>query len=114
MELITTNEALSELCAELANQRYITVDTEFLREKTFWPQLCLIQTAGQEIEAMIDPLAKVLIWPRFTALLANENVLKVMHGCRQDIEIFSIKRRPFRNRFLTRKLPPWCAALVML
>lgn len=88
MELITTNEALSELCAELANQRYITVDTEFLREKTFWPQLCLIQTAGQDIEAMIDPLAEGIDLAPFYALLANENVLKVMHGCRQDIEIF--------------------------
>ena len=88
MELITTNEALSELCAELANQRYITIDTEFLREKTFWPQLCLIQTAGQDIEAMIDPLAEGIDLAPFYALLANENVLKVMHGCRQDIEIF--------------------------
>ena len=88
MELITTNEALSELCAELANQRYITVDTEFLREKTFWPQLCLIQTAGQDIEAMIDPLAEGIDLAPFYALLANDNVLKVMHGCRQDIEIF--------------------------
>ena len=88
MELITTNEALSELCAELAKQRYITVDTEFLREKTFWPQVCLIQTAGQEIEAMIDPLAEGIDLAPFYALLANENVLKVMHGCRQDIEIF--------------------------
>ena len=88
MELITTNEALSELCAELANQRYITVDTEFLREKTFWPQLCLVQTAGQDIEAMIDPLAEGIDLAPFYALLANENVLKVMHGCRQDIEIF--------------------------
>ena len=88
MELITTNDALFGLCAELAKQRYITVDTEFLREKTFWPQVCLIQTAGQEIEAMIDPLAEGLDLAPFYKLLANENVLKVMHGCRQDIEIF--------------------------
>lgn len=88
MELITTNEALKELCAELAKQRYITVDTEFLREKTFWPQLCLIQTAGQDIEAMIDPLADGIDLAPFYALLANEKVLKVMHGCRQDVEIF--------------------------
>ena len=74
MELITTNDALSELCTELAKQRYITVDTEFLREKTFWPQVCLIQTAGQEIEAMIDPLAEGLDLAPFYKLLANENV----------------------------------------
>ena len=88
MELITTNDALFGLCAELAKQRYITVDTEFLREKTFWPQVCLIQMAGQEIEAMIDPLAEGIDLAPFYKLLANENVLKVMHGCRQDIEIF--------------------------
>jgi ribonuclease D len=88
MELITTNEALEDLCAALAKQRYITVDTEFLREKTFWPQLCLIQTAGQDIEAMIDPLADGIDLAPFYALMANENVLKVMHGCRQDVEIF--------------------------
>jgi len=88
MELITTNEALKELCAELAKQRYITVDTEFLREKTFWPQLCLIQTAAEGIEAMIDPLADNIDLGPFFGLLADEKVLKVMHGCRQDVEIF--------------------------
>ena len=88
MELITTNDALTALCAELSKQRYITVDTEFLREKTFWPQLCLIQTAGDGIEAMIDPLAEDIDLAPFYALLSNPDVLKVMHGCRQDIEIF--------------------------
>jgi len=88
MDLITTNDALEELCEKLATQRYITVDTEFLREKTFWPQLCLIQTAGDDIEAMIDPLAEDIDLQPFFDLLVNENVLKVMHGCRQDIEIF--------------------------
>lgn len=88
MNLITTNEALSELCDALACKRYITVDTEFLRESTFWPKLCLIQTAAHDIEAMIDPLAEDLDLQPFYDLMANENVLKVMHGCRQDVEIF--------------------------
>ena len=88
MELITTNDALQQLCEKLATQRYITVDTEFLREKTFWPQLCLIQAAGDEVEAMIDPLAEGIDLQPFFNLLTNENVLKVMHGCRQDVEIF--------------------------
>lgn len=88
MELITTNDALQALCGQLKTQRYITVDTEFLREKTFWPQLCLIQAAGQDIEAMIDPLAEGIDLQPFFDLLTNPNVLKVMHGCRQDIEIF--------------------------
>ena len=88
MNLITTNDALAELCETLAGERYITVDTEFLRESTFWPKLCLIQTAAQGIEAMIDPLAEDLDLQPFYDLMANENVLKVMHGCRQDVEIF--------------------------
>lgn len=88
MNLITTNDALAELCDALAGKRYITVDTEFLRESTFWPKLCLIQTAAHDIEAMIDPLAEGLDLQPFYDLMANENVLKVMHGCRQDVEIF--------------------------
>ena len=88
MNLITTNDALAELCDALAGKRYITVDTEFLRESTFWPKLCLIQTAAQDIEAMIDPLAEDLDLQPFYELMANEDVLKVMHGCRQDVEIF--------------------------
>jgi len=88
MNLITTNDALVELCDALAGKRYITVDTEFLRESTFWPKLCLIQTAAQDIEAMIDPLAEDLDLQPFYELMANEDVLKVMHGCRQDVEIF--------------------------
>ena len=88
MELITSNDALASLCAELSKQRYITVDTEFLREKTFWPQLCLIQTAADGIEAMIGPLADGIDLAPFYQLLRNRDVLKVMHGCRQDIEIF--------------------------
>ena len=88
MNLITSNDALAELCTTLAAQRYITVDTEFLRESTFWPKLCLIQTAAADIEAMIDPLAEGLDLQPFYDLMVNENVLKVMHGCRQDVEIF--------------------------
>lgn len=88
MNLITTNDALAKLCAALAEKRYITVDTEFLRESTFWPKLCLIQTAAQDIEAMIDPLAEDLDLQPFYDLMVNENVIKVMHGCRQDVEIF--------------------------
>ncbi len=88
MHLITTQKELVTLCDKLAGKRYITVDTEFLREKTYWPQLCLIQTAAPDIEAMIDPLADGLDLQPFFDMLVNPNVLKVMHGCRQDIEIF--------------------------
>lgn len=88
MNLITDNKALADFCERLSTQRYVTIDTEFLRESTFWPQLCLIQAAGDGFEAMIDPLAEGIELQPFYDLLLNEKVLKVMHGCRQDIEIF--------------------------
>lgn len=88
MKLISTTEELEALCAELAACPYITVDTEFLRESTFWPILCLIQTAGHNVEGMIDPLAEGIDLQPFYDLLVNPHVLKVMHGCRQDVEIF--------------------------
>ncbi len=88
MNLISTTEELKALCADLAACPYITVDTEFLRENTFWPILCLIQTAGHNVEGMIDPLAEGIDLQPFYDLLVNPNVLKVMHGCRQDVEIF--------------------------
>ena len=88
MDLITDNKTLAEFCAQLSTQRYVTIDTEFLRESTFWPQLCLIQAAGDGFEAMIDPLADNIDLQPFYDLLLNKDVLKVMHGCRQDVEIF--------------------------
>ena len=88
MELITDTATLRQLCDTLAKQRYITIDTEFLRETTFWPKLCLIQTAGDGVEAMIDPLSEDIDLQPFFDLLVNPDILKVMHGCRQDIEIF--------------------------
>jgi len=90
---ITQPEALAELCDALAKAEYITVDTEFMRESTYWPRLCLIQVASPDVEALIDPLAvgdlaaqKAFLKP-FFALMANPDVLKVFHSGRQDIEI---------------------------
>jgi len=88
MKLIETTAELAAFCDQLATRRYITVDTEFLRESTFWPILCLIQAAGEDIEGMIDPLAENIDLQPFYDLMVNPNVLKVMHGCRQDVEIF--------------------------
>ncbi|MFN3171367.1 MAG: ribonuclease D [Hyphomicrobiales bacterium] len=88
MKLLNDTDSLAQLCARLADEPYITIDTEFLRETTFWPQLCLVQVAGAEEFALIDPLAEGLdLAPLFT-LLADESVLKVFHAGRQDIEIF--------------------------
>ena len=88
MRLLTTTSELNQACAQFQNSRYVTIDTEFLREKTFWPKLCLIQIAMPGFEALIDPLAEGINMSRLFEILKNPDILKVMHGCRQDIEIF--------------------------
>jgi len=89
MTPITTTEALRDFCAKLANQPFITVDTEFMRETTYWPKLCLIQAASPTDAANIDPLAEGLDLEPFLALLRDESILKVFHAARQDVEIFA-------------------------
>ena len=86
--VIQDTEALSAFCARLSNASFITVDTEFLRESTFWAQLCLIQIAGPEEAAIIDPLSQGMDVSPFFELMVNERVTKVFHAARQDIEIF--------------------------
>lgn len=87
MDMITTTEALAAFCARLAKHDYVTVDTEFLRETTYWPELCLIQMAGPEDEGIVDPLAKGIDLKPFFDLMADSSVIKVFHAARQDIEI---------------------------
>ena len=89
MTPITTTEALREFCAKLSNQPFITVDTEFMRETTYWPKLCLIQAASPTDAANIDPLADGLDLEPFLELLRDESILKVFHAARQDVEIFA-------------------------
>ncbi|GAB4524635.1 MAG: ribonuclease D [Parvularculaceae bacterium] len=88
MDVITKTKALEALCAELATEDYVTVDTEFMRERTYWPQLCLIQVAGAKRAAIIDPLAPDMDLDAFDGLMSNPDVLKVFHSGRQDLEIF--------------------------
>ncbi|MBB3591796.1 ribonuclease D [Rhizobium sp. BK529] len=85
--MIETTADLAAACKELAKSDFITIDTEFLRETTFWPELCLIQMASPTVEVLVDPLAKDLDLSPFFELMANPNVLKVFHAARQDIEI---------------------------
>jgi ribonuclease D len=86
--LITTSEALAELCARFATANFITVDTEFMRENTYWPELCLIQVADTEEAAAIDPQAPGIdMTPLYKLLTDNEDVLKVFHAGGQDVEI---------------------------
>jgi ribonuclease D len=86
--VISTNDELRSFLKAQAEVPYVTVDTEFIREKTFWPQLCLVQLAGPEEAAVIDPLAEGIDLSLLAELLANPKVLKVFHAARQDVEIF--------------------------
>ena len=87
MNLITRNEELADVCARLATAPYVAVDTEFMREQTFWPKLCLVQIAASGIEVLIDSQALDLDLTPLFDLMVNEKVLKVFHSARQDIEI---------------------------
>ncbi len=87
MYVITETKDLSAACQRLAKLPYVTVDTEFLRESTFWPLLCLIQLAGEGEEMIVDPLAKGLDLKPFYELMDNRDVIKVFHAARQDVEI---------------------------
>jgi len=88
MTIIAETGALADFCRRLSHADYITIDTEFMREKTFWPQLCLVQLAGPDEAAAIDPMAPEIDLSPLFELLANQAVLKVFHAARQDVEIF--------------------------
>jgi len=87
MQPITTTKKLADACARLARHPFVTVDTEFLRESTYYPRLCVAQMASPEEAVVIDALAAGIDFASFFALMANENVMKVFHAARQDIEI---------------------------
>ena len=88
MSLITTTAELATFCARQAEAAFVTVDTEFLRDKTYWPQLCLVQIAGAHEAAAIDTLAPGIDLAPLLELMRNPAVLKVFHAARQDLEIF--------------------------
>jgi ribonuclease D len=87
MEPITSNQTLAAACARLAEHRFITIDTEFLRETTYYPKLCVVQMASAEEAVVVDALADGIDLAAVFGLMANEAVLKVFHAARQDIEI---------------------------
>ena len=88
MTLIADTDALAAFCGRLALSSYITVDTEFMRDRTYYPQLCLVQLAGDETAAAIDALAPGLDLAPLMALMERREILKVFHAGRQDLEIF--------------------------
>ena len=88
MSLITTTDELAQACQRLARSPFVTVDTEFLRETTFWPILCVVQVASDDEALAIDALAPGLDLEPLLQLMADEDVVKVFHAARQDLEIF--------------------------
>ena len=91
MKLITTTDELAAFCKPLADTEFIAVDTEFMRERTYWPKLCLAQVAGPDDAAAIDALADGIDLAPLDELMANPKVLKVFHAARQDLEIFYLR-----------------------
>src|SRR5437016_2134733 len=88
MTVITDTETLARFCARQSGANFVAVDTEFMRERTYWPILCLVQVAGPQEAAAIDALAAGIdLTPRL-GLMANRSTLKVFHAARQDVEIF--------------------------
>lgn len=93
MEILDTTADLAALCERLSTHDFVTVDTEFMRETTYYPKLCLIQIASESEAAIIDPLAEGLSLDPLFRLMANPAVIKVFHSARQDLEIIWIKGR---------------------
>ena len=87
MSLVTTTQELAQACARFARHPFVTVDTEFLRETTFWPKVCVIQIASDDEAIAVDALADGIDLDPFFDLMRNEAVVKVFHAARQDIEI---------------------------
>lgn len=88
MKVITKTSDLKDLCERAAQETFVTFDTEFVRETTYWSQLCLIQLGLSEEAFIIDPLSKELDLRPFFELLQNPHLVKVVHSGRQDVEIF--------------------------
>jgi ribonuclease D len=85
--IISTTDDLARICRELSKSEFVAVDTEFMRQSTYWPHLCLIQIASPEAEAVIDPMGDGIDLAPFFTLMANPAVIKVFHAARQDVEI---------------------------
>src|ERR1700741_4278904 len=89
MTPITTTAELARYCETIKGQPFVAVDTEFMRETTYWPKLCLIQAAAPNAHAVIDPLAEGMDLEPFLTILRDQSILKVFHAARQDVEIFN-------------------------
>ena len=88
MTLITDNGSLASACERLSKEVYLSVDTEFMREKTYYPRVCLIQISGETEAIAVDALSPGINLAPVFQLLNDPTILKVFHACRQDMEIF--------------------------
>ncbi len=88
MTLITETNQLIDVCERFSHDSFLAIDTEFMRERTYYPQLCLIQIAGKDEAVTVDALANEINLNPILDLMANNEITKVFHACRQDIEIF--------------------------
>lgn len=88
MRLVRSTDDLAALTAELRQRPFVAVDTEFMRERTYWPILCLVQAAAEGVEGVIDPMADGIDLAPLLDLMADDRVVKVFHAARQDVEIF--------------------------
>jgi ribonuclease D len=88
---LTSSEELAALCERLRQEPFVTVDTEFMRERTYWPELCVVQLAGSEEVAVVDAQAEGMDLAPLGELLADPAVVKVFHAARQDVEIFLLR-----------------------
>lgn len=88
MLVITDSKALEKFAKALAERPFVAVDTEFMRERTYWPILCLVQAAAEGLEAIIDPMADRMDLAPLLEVLADRKITKVFHAARQDVEIF--------------------------
>src|SRR3954453_22433630 len=90
-QLIATSDDLAAFCQRMHAETFVTVDTEFMRERTYWPELCVVQLGGEHEVAVVDALAEGIDLAPLGALLADPKVTKVFHAARQDVEIFLLK-----------------------
>lgn len=88
MTLIEDSQGLADICQRLRKEPFVTVDTEFMRDRTYWPKLCLVQLGGENEAVAVDPLAPGIDLAPLVELLLDDSVKKVLHACRQDMEIF--------------------------
>ena len=88
MHYVKDTKELTEICSKLQKSKILSIDTEFIREKTYWPKLCLIQIYNGFEKIIIDPLSNEIDLKPFFKILSNKEILKIFHSGRQDIEIF--------------------------